>query len=51
MTNLERLEKLIMVMDNYRSQLIIDGHETWADKIARIVDELMWLYYDMDRYS
>jgi len=51
LTNLERLEKLIMVMDNYRSQLIIDGHETWADKIARIVDELMWLYYDMDHYS
>ena len=51
MTNLERLEKLIMVMDNYRSQLIIDGHQAWADKIAYILDELMWLYYDMDQYS
>lgn len=51
MTNLERLEKLIMVMDNFRSQLIIDGHEAWADKIAHILDELMWLYYHMDQYS
>lgn len=51
MTNLERLEKLIEVMENYRAQLIVDGHEQWADKIAYTIEDLFWLYYEMSHYA
>lgn len=51
MTNLERLDAIIEILDNYHSQLIIDGHEAWADKVAYARDEMQWLYYMMDKYN
>lgn len=51
MNNLERLEKIIEVLDNYRAQLIVDGHDYWADKIGLMADEAMWLYRDMSEFK
>ena len=47
MDNIQRLENIIKVIENYQTQLRIDGHDEWADKIGRTLQELFWLYYEM----
>lgn len=51
MSNVERLEQLIEVLDNMAVQFEIDGLVAQADKIRYMRDECMWLHRDMTRYE
>lgn len=51
MSNLQRLEKIVKLLENYQTQLQADGHDQWADKVALAIHEMQWLYYDMSFYT